>query len=292
MRQDLIDLFDRYTHGRMSRRGFIARLTRLAGSAAAAGAALSLLETDHARAETVAESDSRIVTERSIYASGVDWMAGYEARPRGEGPFPAVLVIHENKGLNPHIEDVARRFALEGFLALAPDILAPAPYPPRSDEEARDMIYALPEDEALQRLLSSLAHIRAQPRSNGRTGAVGFCWGGTMANRLAVADPHLDAAVAYYGGQPEAAGAADIEAALLLHYAERDERVNRGIDAWRAALESAEVEHQIHVYEGAQHAFNNDANAARYDADAARLAWRRTIAFLNDKLIPPPPRRT
>lgn len=285
MRQDLIDLYDEYTHGRMSRRLFLRRLRALAGGAAAAALLLPGLENNYAFAQTIPADDPRLHgREAAFAASGVEG-AGYLVAPaESDQPLPAVLVIHENRGLNPHIRDVARRLALEGFLVFAPDILAPVGGTPDDMDAARDALYAREPEAMTAELLAALAWLRRRPNATGRIGAIGFCWGGGMVNTLAVRDPELDAGVAYYGVQPPADDVARIRAAMLLHYAGVDERINAGIEAYAAALEAAGVRHEIHVYEGAQHAFNNDANAARYDAEAAALAWTRTLDFLRREL--------
>jgi carboxymethylenebutenolidase len=206
------------------------------------------------------------------------------SRAEGEGPFPGVLVIHENRGLNAHIQDVARRFALEGFVAVAPDFLSSAGGTPPDEDRARELIGGLDGERTIAEAVDSRKWLAEMASSNGKVGAVGFCWGGGLVNNLAVADPGLVAGVAYYGRQADAAEVANIEAALLLHYAGLDERINAGIDAYREALEAAGVEHEIHFYDGVNHAFNNDTSAARYDEAAATLAFDRTVTFLKDRL--------
>jgi carboxymethylenebutenolidase len=213
-------------------------------------------------------------------------MSGYLARPAvGDGPFPAVLVIHENRGLNPHLEDVARRLAVEGFLALAADFLAPGGGTPADEEQARNMISALDMAQTTANAVASVEYLRTHPLSNGNVGAVGFCWGGGLTNQTAVhAGDALTAAVPYYGPVPTPEDAARIEARMLLHYAGLDDRINAGIPAYEAALSAAGVDYQIHVYEGANHAFNNDTSSARYDPAAAELAWGRTVDFFRETL--------
>jgi carboxymethylenebutenolidase len=284
--QEMIRLYDEYTHLTLDRRGFMAKLTALAGSSAAAAAIAPLLAADKAKAAVVAPDDPRVATEtvRFPAADGTE-LTGLLARPKdAAGPLPAVLVIHENRGLNPHIEDIARRLAVEGFLALGVDLLARSGGTPADDEKARQMIGALDPGKTVADAVAAAAWLRTNPASNGKVGAVGFCWGGGIVNRLAVADPHLVAGVAYYGMQPDAAQVADIKAKLMLHYAGLDERINAGIPAFRAALDAAHVDYQIFVYDGANHAFNNDTSAARYDEKAARLAWSRTIEFFHANL--------
>jgi carboxymethylenebutenolidase len=201
------------------------------------------------------------------------------------GKLGAVIVIHENRGLNAHIKDVARRFAVEGFVALAPDFLSPLGGTPADEEKAREMFSELDAATTAANGVATIAYLKGQDYSNGKVGAVGFCWGGGTVNILAVNAPDLDAGVAYYGAQPkDAAAVAKIEAPLLLHYAGQDERINAGIEAYKAALEAGGKEFTIHMYEGAQHAFNNDTSAARYNKEAADLAWGRTVEFFKEKL--------
>jgi carboxymethylenebutenolidase len=278
--QKAIDLYDRFTHGEMDRRNFLERLTILAGSTAAAYAMLPVLQNNYALAEIVPENDPRIVTETLEIAG----FSVYIARPASGEKFPAVEVIHENRGLNPHIKDVTRRMATEGFLAGGVDFLTPLGGTPADEDKAREMIGTLDRAATVKGGVEVIAGLRGHVNSTGKVGAVGFCWGGAMVNSLAVADPTLDAGVAYYGMQPDVADVPKIQAPLLLHYAGIDERVNAGIDAYKAALESNGKRFQLYMYEGANHAFNNDTNAARYDASAATLAWGRTIEFLKTEL--------
>lgn len=276
MDQKYINLFDRFTHGGMNRREFMEKLSILAGSTTAATAILPILENNYAHADILPEGDPRIVSETLTYAGG----AGYFAKPSAEGKYPGVIVIHENRGLNPHIKDVARRMAAEGFAALAPDYLSGLGGTPEDADKARDMIGTLTPEGIDASSSAALAAVRANPASNGKAGAVGFCWGGGKVNSLAVADQGLSAGVAYYGSQPADADVPKITAPLLLHYASLDERIDAGIPAFEAALKAANKTYEIHMYEGANHAFNNDTNAARYNKDAAELAWSRTVAFL------------
>lgn len=278
--QRVIDLYDRFTHGDLDRRKFLEKLTILAGGTTAAYALLPLLQNNYAMADIVPEDDSRIVVE-TIQVAGYNV---YLARPAEGDKFPAVEVIHENRGLNPHVKDVTRRMATEGFLAGGVDFLTPLGGTPTDEDKAREMIGTLDKAATVKGAVDVVAALRGHERSNGKVGAVGFCWGGAMVNNLAVADSTLDAGVAYYGMQPDTAEVPKIEAPLLLHYAGIDERVNAGIDAYKAALEKEGKEFQFYMYEGANHAFNNDTNTARYDANAATLAWGRTIEFLKSKL--------
>ena len=285
--QEMINLYDDYTHLTLDRRDFMQKLSRLAGSTAAAAAIVPMLEASKARAQIVAEDDQRLVTETITWpgADGVT-MSGYLAMPAdASGPLPAVMVIHENRGLNPHIKDVTRRIALEGFLALGPDFLAPSGGTPEDEDQAREMISALDRAQPIANAVATVEFLSEHERSNGRVGAVGFCWGGGMVNQTAVhAGADLDAGVAYYGSAPDPEDVGQIEAEMLLHYAGLDERINAGIPAYREALEAAGVEHEIHMYEGVNHAFNNDTSSARYDRAAADLAWGRTVEFLKSAL--------
>jgi carboxymethylenebutenolidase len=280
MNQRVIDLFDRYTHGEMDRRKFLEKLTLLAGSSAAALALLPVLENNYAKADLLPEGDPRIKTE----TIAVKDFNVYLAKPSSGEKFPAVLVIHENRGLNPHIKDVTRRLAAEGFLAAGADFLSAAGGTPTDEDKAREMIGALDKAATEAAARDIVADLRARPDSNGKVGAVGFCWGGGLVNRLAVTDSTLDAAVAYYGMQPDAKDVANIKAPLLLHYAGLDERINAGIAAYEAALKAAGKTYELNVYNGVNHAFNNDTNAARYDKAAADLAWSRSVAFLHKTL--------
>jgi carboxymethylenebutenolidase len=283
MDQRIIDLYDAFTHGTMSRRRFFDRLTALAGGAAAASALLPLLQSNYALAQTVAESDPRIATETFAIA-GIDKLNGYLVTPKAPGRHPAVIVIHENRGLTPHIKDVARRLGAEGFTALALDFLSPLGGTPTDEDQARTMIGQLKPADAVASSRAALAALKTHPRANGKVGAVGFCWGGAQVNALAVADPALDAGVPYYGRQPAAESVAAIRAPLLLHYAGNDEPINAGIPAYEAALKAAGKRYELYIYPGVQHAFNNDTGAGRYDKAAADLAWGRTLAFFRKHL--------
>lgn len=284
--QAMIDAYDEYTHLTLDRRGFMEKLSKLAGSGVAAAAIAPLLAANQAQAAIVAEDDARLKGEDITYPGGAGEMKGYLVHPAGQsGKLPAVIVIHENRGLNPHIRDVARRVALEGFLVLAPDYLSPMGGTPADEDKARELFGQMDPAQTIASGVATVAFLKGHELSNGNVGAVGFCWGGGTVNTLAVNAPDLKAGVAYYGAQPkDEAAIARINAALLLHYAGQDERINAGIDAYRAALEKAGKNFEIHVYEGAQHAFNNDTSEARYNKAAADLAWERTIAFLKKNL--------
>jgi carboxymethylenebutenolidase len=284
MDQRIIDLYDDFTHGGMSRRSFIDKLAALAGSSAAAAALLPLLQNNYALAQTVQESDPRITTE-TVDIPGAQGLKGYLVKPKdAAGKLPTVIVIHENRGLNPHIKDVTRRMATEGFVALGLDYLSPMGGTPADEDKGREMIGQLKQPDVIAYGKAAVAYLKGRPDGNGKVGAIGFCWGGGAVNNLAVNEPNLNAGVAYYGGQPKAEDVPKIQAALMLHYGGLDERINAGIPAYEAALKQAGKTYEIHVYEGANHAFNNDTNAARYDKDAADLAWRRTVDFLKKHL--------
>jgi carboxymethylenebutenolidase len=272
----------------MNRRDFLDRLTELAGSAAAAAALLPLLQNNYAQAAIVAENDARLTSERVSYDSPKGKINGYLVRPKSKGKRPVVLVIHENRGLNPHLEDVARRLAAEGFLAYAVDLLSLVGGTPPSEDAARELHPKMNQDDAVAALVAAVSFLKKHPESTGKVGAVGFCFGGLMINRLAASSPELDAGVAYYGRQVPAAQVPNIKAPLLLHYAENDEGVNSGIKAYEEALKANNKKYTIHVYPGTQHAFNNDTGAARYNKAAADLAWTRTLQFFRENLGAPP----
>ena len=260
----------------------------IAGSSAAALALLPLLKNDYARAAIVADDDARLATDTVYYDAGGAKISGYLARLKAKGKRPAVIVIHENRGLNPHIKDVARRIALEGYLALAVDMLSPQGGTPSDEDKARDMFAALKLDETAQQLAGAVPFLTKHGESTGNVGAVGFCWGGGMVNRIAILAPDLKAGVAYYGAQPPADKVAAIHAPLLLHYAGLDSRINAGIPAYEAALKAAGKRYTIHVYPDVNHAFNNDTAGDRYNKPAADLAWSRTLAFFRENLGAPP----
>jgi carboxymethylenebutenolidase len=284
MNQRIIDLYDEYTHGPLDRRVFLARLAQLVGGTAAALALVPMLEANQARAALVPPQDPRLETSRITYRGATDDIKAYLARPKGTAKLPAVIVIHENRGLNAHIEDVTRRVALEGFLALGPDLLSPSGGTPVNEDTARDMIGKLDGKQTVQNAVAAMTFLAKHPQGNGKVGAMGFCWGGGMVGDLTVNAPDLDAGVVYYGRQPQAADVSKIQAPLLLHYAGLDTRINEGIPAFEDALKKANKKYTLHIYEGANHAFNNDTSEARYNKQAAEQAWGRTIAFLKEHL--------
>lgn len=284
MDQRIINLFDEYTHKPLSRDTFLKRLANLAGGTTAALALLPLLEVNYANAATVAETDEDIITEDIKYDGDGSPMGGYLARPKKPGKFGAVMVIHENRGLNPHTKDIARRIAKAGYIALAADALAPFGGTPGNEDEARALFAKIDVTKNLNNFLKGLDYLKGRPESNGNTACVGFCWGGALSNQLAVHSPTLKTAVAYYGRQPEAADVPKIKAFVQLHYGGLDERINAGIPAYEEALKAAGVKYEVYIYEGAQHAFLNDSAPTRYNPEAAKLAWERTLKAFKDHI--------
>lgn len=283
--QAMVEAYDEYTHLTLDRRSFMDKLTKLAGSGAAAAIIAPMLAANSAQAAIVAADDKRLLTKDIVYPGPMGDIKGYRASPAdASGKLQAVIIIHENRGLNDHIRDVARRMALEGFVALAPDLLSSAGGTPSDEEKAREMIGALDAKTAIAEGVATIEYLRKDKATNGKVGVVGFCWGGGMVNDLAVNAPDLGAGVAYYGRQAKAEDVAKIKAPLLLQYAGLDTRINAGIDAYKKALEENGKTFEIHVYEGANHAFNNDTSEARYDKKAADLAWSRTVEFFKKNL--------
>jgi len=284
MDRKIIELYDQYARGSLDRREFLQKLAYLAGGTAAALTLLSSLENKNAAAEIVAGDDPRLDTEYINYPGATGEVRAYLARPKADGKLPGVVVIHENRGLNSHIEDVNRRVALEGFLALAPDALSPVGGTPADPDQARSLMGKLDGQSTIKNYTAAVKYLKTHSMTTGKVGVIGFCWGGGMANQVAVNSPELIAAVPYYGMQAAAEDVPQIKAALLLHYAGLDERVNAGIPAFEAALKAASVNYQIYMYEGVKHAFNNDTTPERYSKEASELAWQRTISFLKQKL--------
>lgn len=282
MNQQIINLYDEYTHKPLSRHDFLKRLTLLVGSTAAAMAILPQLEGNYAHAAVTQQDD--LLTEYIKYPGVPNEMTAYIARPQKSGQYPAVIVIHENRGLNAHIEDVARRVANAGYLAIAPNALSALGKTPATEDEARQWFGEIKPEDALQNFTKATAYLASRKDYNGKLGCVGFCWGGAMANNLAVNVPELKAAVAFYGRQAAVADVPKIKAALQLHYAGQDERVNAGMAEYEAALKTAGVRYEQYLYEGAQHAFHNDTSPARYNEAAAKLAWQRTLDFFRKHL--------
>ena len=284
--QDLLNLFDQYVHGDIDRRGFLDRAGKYAVGGMTAAGILEALSPKFAEAQQVARDDKRLTADYVEYPSpdGYGTMRGYLARPAGApGKLPAVLVVHENRGLNPHIEDIARRLALENFMAFAPDALHPLGGYPGDEDPARALFQKLDRAKTQEDFVAAARYLKSRPDSTGKVGVVGFCFGGGMAGYLATRLPDLAAAVAFYGGQPDAAEVPKIRAPLLIHYAENDERINAGWPAFEAALKASNVPHTMHMYPKTQHGFNNDTTP-RYDEAAAKLAWGRTIDFFKKHL--------
>lgn len=284
--QELLNLFDQYVHGQLDRRGFLDGAGKFAVGGMTAAMLLEALSPRFAEAQQVPKDDKRLKTEYVSFPSpqGHETTKGYLARPvAGAGKLPAVLVVHENRGLNPHIEDVARRFALENFLALAPDALAPLGGYPGGEDEARALFPKLDQAKTRQDFIAAVEYLKGRPEATGRVGVVGFCYGGSISNFLATRVPDLRAAVPFYGGQPDVEQVKNIKAALLIHYAENDERINAGWPAYEAALKAADVPYTVHFYPGTQHGFHNDTTP-RYDEAAAKLAWSRTLEFFKKTL--------
>jgi len=283
MDQKIINLYDSYTHSQISRKEFMKKLAILTGSTALALTVLPSLESNYANAVTV--KDDEVDAEEVTFPGVEGNMKGLLAMPKGsKKKLGAVVVIHENRGLTPHIKDVTKRVALAGFVALGVDALSPFGGTPEDENKGRELIGKLDAEKNLGNYLKALDFLRAYPLSNGKTGVVGFCWGGGMANKLAVADPMLNAAVAYYGSQAKAEDVPNIKASLMLHYGGLDERINAGIPAYEAALKANKKDFQLFVYDGVNHAFNNDTSPTRYNEAAAKLAWQRTIDLFKKKL--------
>lgn len=282
MDQRIINLYDEYTHVPLSRQEFLRRLVLLTGSTAAAMAILPMIEVNQAHAAVTSSDD--LFTEYINYPGVSGQMQAYVARPKELKKYPTVIVIHENRGLNAHIEDVARRAAKAGYLAIAPNALAPLGGTPANEDEARTRFQQLKAEDNVQNFLAVFKYLPTRNDTNGNTGCVGFCWGGAMANTLAVNEPTLKAAVAFYGRQPESNDVSKIKAAIQLHYGGLDERVNAGIPAYEEALKKNNIPYEIYIYEGANHAFHNDTAPTRYHEAAAKLAWQRTLDFFTKYL--------
>ncbi|MDA0369632.1 MAG: dienelactone hydrolase family protein [Proteobacteria bacterium] len=280
--QEMIDLYNDFAHRTLDRRGFMNRLAVLAGGTAAAYAIAPLMEANQAQAAMIDPADPRAKTEDITFGTGV---TGYLAWPASaSGKLPTIVVVHENRGLNDHIRDVARRAALEGFVALAPDFLSPNGGTPSDPDAARNMFQGLSRDSVIASGRAAVAYLKGHAASNGKVGAMGFCWGGGAVNQIAINEPDLLAAAPFYGPVPDAADAAKIKAKMMLHYAGSDNFVNPGIPGYREALDKANVNYVVYMYEGASHAFHNDTAGARYNKEAAELAWGRTISFMKANL--------
>lgn len=285
--QRLLDLYDDFAHGRIHRRGFLEGAAKFAVGGLTAEALLATLSPNYAWAQQVAKDDSRLKTEYIEYASpkGAGKMRGYLVRPASAaGKLPAVVVVHENRGLNPYIEDVARRLGIAGFLALAPDALTPLGGYPGNDDQGREMQAKRDSEEMTEDFIAAAQLLQKHPLGNGKVGVVGFCYGGGIANTLAVRIPDvIAAAVPFYGRQPAAGEVPKIKAPLLIHYAELDTRINAGWPAYEQALKAAKVRYEAYIYPGVNHGFHNDTTP-RFDEAAAKLAWQRTVDFFNANL--------
>ncbi|HWJ92577.1 MAG TPA: dienelactone hydrolase family protein [Flavisolibacter sp.] len=278
MDQQIINLYDEYTHRPLSRQEFLRRLALLTGGVAAAMSVLPMLEGNYASA-AITNGDDLLTETISYKGVGDTNMQAYVARPKKQRADAAVVVIHENRGLNAHIEDVTRRAAKAGYLAIAPNALSPVGGTPPNEDDARQLLTKLNAADTISNFIKAFDYLKTRQDYNGRAGCVGFCWGGGMANQLAVQVPSLKAAVAFYGRQPDAADVAKIKAAVQLHYGGLDERVNAGIPAYEEALKKNGITYELYVYEGANHAFHNDTAPTRYNETAAKLAWQRTLVF-------------
>jgi carboxymethylenebutenolidase len=285
--QEVLTLFDAYVHGNLDRRGFLSQAQKYAKAGVTAAGLLAALSPNFAAGQQVRNDDPRLKTQYLDYSSlaGSGTVKGYLARPAsaGSNKLPAVLVIHENRGLNPHIEDIARRLALDGFMAFAPDALTPLGGYPGDEDKAREAFAKLDQGKTLQDFLAAAGWLKSRPDATGKLGVVGFCWGGGMAHMLAVRMPDLNAAVAFYGNTPPPVDAAKVKAPLLINQADMDERINAAWPAYEAALKEAGVKYTAYRYAGTQHGFNNDTTP-RYDAPAAKLAWERTVTFFKANL--------
>jgi len=284
MDQKINTIYNDYRQGRTNRRDFIRKLAMVAGSTAAALALLPVLEENGLKASASLQDDPDLVTEFITYPAFTGDMKAFMARPKSGKKFPAVIVIHENRGLVPHIREVAKRMAKEGFLAIAPDALSPVGGTPEDISNVGELFKQLKPEETTKNFVAAVKYLKTNPMSTGKVGCTGFCWGGAMTNQVAVNAPDLDAAVPYYGRQPVAEDVAKIKAPIMAHYAGNDQGINAGIAAFEEALKKNNKEYQIFMYEGANHAFNNDSNPERYNEQAAKLAWGRTIGFFKEKL--------
>jgi len=277
--QRIIDLYEDFTHHHFNRRLFLDRASKIVGSMAAASALLPLLKSDYARAATVAEGDPRVAIERVTYKGASGDVKAYLAKPVGEGKRGTVVVVHQNRGLNPHIEDIARRLATEGYLGLAVDFLSQLGGTPEDEEEAAKLFKKLDAAKVTGDALAAVPYLRTRPEASGKVGAVGFCWGGGVINQMAVGDPTLNAAVVFYGPPPDLAAVGKIKAALLLNYADPklDKWLGPLVPAYEEALKAANIKYTLYYYEGANHGFTDDTAGARYNEAAAKLAWQRTL---------------
>lgn len=284
--QELLILFDAYVHGTIDRRGFLERAQKFAVAGVTAGMLLTALSPNFAQAQQVSPEDKRLKTERVEYPSpaGYGTVKGYLARPaNATGRLPGVLVAHENRGLNPHIEDIVRRLALDNFMTFAPDALTPLGGYPGDEDKARELFAKLDQRKTREDFVAAAAYLKSRSDCSGKIGTVGFCYGGGVAHMLSTRLPELNAAVSFYGNHPRVEDAAKVRAPLLIHLAGIDERINAAWPAYEAALKAAAVRYTAHRYPGTQHGFNNDTTP-RFDAASAKLAWERTVAFFRQNL--------
>ena len=284
MYKKITTLYNDYRNGRTSRRDFIRKVSLIAGSTAAAAALLPVPEDGELNVSPDFQDEKTIHTEFVKYPGVTGDMKCFLARPKDGQKFPAVIVIHENKGLVPHIQNVAKKMAGEGFLALAPDALSPVGGTPEDVSNVGELFKQLNGEETTKNFVAAVKYLKTHPLSSGKVGCTGFCWGGAMTNQVAVNAPDLDAAVPYYGRQPAEEDVAKIKAPIMAHYAGDDQGINAGIQKFEEALKKNKKDYQIYMYEGAKHAFNNDSNPERYNEKAAKLAWQRTIGFFREKL--------
>jgi len=285
MKNHINSLYISYKNGRITRRDFFRKLVLYTGGTAAALALIPELENNYSRAAAQVQNEIGLVTEFVTFPGATGEVRAYLARPEAVRKYPAVIVIHENRGLQPHIQDVNRRMAREGFLALAPDAISPLGGTPDDDvDKARELMQELDSEETTQNFVAAVKYLETHPLSNGNVGCTGFCWGGAMTNQVAVNSPNLDAAVPYYGRTPTDEQVPLIKASIMAHYAENDAGINAGIPAFEEALKNAGIEYEIFIYEGTSHAFNNDTNPDRYNETASKLAWERTVNFFKEKL--------
>lgn len=285
MDKKITDLYKDFQRGRVVRREFIKKLSILAGSTATAMSLLSVLDSNSAYAASFSMENEDVHSEFITYPGASGAMRALMSHPKGKKRLPTAIVIHENRGLQPHIHDVNKRMAREGFLSIAPDALSPLGGTPDNDEDAaRTKMRELDGEKTTKDFVAAVNYLKTHPLSNGKVGCTGFCWGGGMTNQVAVNEPELNAAVPYYGRQPDAADVPKIKAAVLAHYAGNDQRINEGIEAFEKALKKSGIDYQIFIYEGAQHGFNNDSNETRYHKEASTLAWKRTVRFFKEKL--------
>ena len=284
MDKKVTDLYNDYRNGRSDRRSFIKKVALLTGSVAAARALLPALRENELRAATAEQTDPDLITEFIKYPAATGDMRAYMARPKTGAKFASVIVIHENRGLVPHIQDVTRKMAREGFLAIAPDALSPVGGTPDDISNVGELFKKLNGEETTKNFVAAVKYLKTHPNSTGKVGCTGFCWGGAMTNQVAVNSPDLDAAVPYYGRQPSVEDVAKIKAPVMAHYAENDAGINAGIQAFEEALKKNKKEYQIFTYPGTGHGFNNDTNPGRFHEEAAKLAWGRTVGFFKEKL--------